>query len=642
MNEMGLAFYIASFLICVSCIVYTVIQNRNDKLQKKLYLFMLAFLAFNSITESIIQFVLKAKTNGNVSYYTIYVCEYLYYITHAALVSFLGYYVVVLTSKYINFRKIHYIIFGLPILVIEVILISNPITGWVFSLDKETLLHTREWGIIVLYIISAFYILFFIIRVLVSWKSMNIKKKIAMSYFLIMVIAGILIQAFFMKNRVELLSESLAFLGLLLTVEDEDDLVNNDVGIYNRKALGIDLDNLIANKNSFYVICIKVENSDIIRRLTGSVDTNILTDMVFKELMKIVSKYDIYQTSPDTFIILVYDKTKDIATKAFNLMSERFDKAFSYNNYEVMLDTTIMLAKLPNDLSSSDEVFNMADSTLPPDHKKRMIGKEDLSYLLRRKAVESALERAIRDGNFEVYYQPTFSVDTKSLFGAEALVRIKDKNITNLYPDEFIPLAEQIGLIGEIDDFVLNEVCSFIKSGIPKEYNLKSINVNLSVIQCSNYDFANHLIKIVSDSGVNKEYISFEITESLDSNAFESTNHVIKSLIDYGFKVYMDDYGTGYSNMHNLFSMDFNIIKIDKSILWGAFSSDLGLTILKNNIRMLKELNLKILVEGVETIEQIRLLEELGVDYLQGYYFSKPISKVDFIDFLKNNKWSNK
>lgn len=642
MNEMGLAFYVASFLICVSCIIYTIIQNRNDKLQKKFYLLMLSFLSFNSITESIIQFVLKAGTTGKISYFTMYACEYLYFITHAALVFFLVYYVVIITGKYYSFKKYQVVLFGLPVVIVEFILISNPFTGWAFTLDKETLLHIREWGITVLYIISGFYILFFIVRVLISWKAMNNKKKIALSYFILMVIAGILIQAFFMKIRVELFSEALAFLGLLLTIEDEDDLLNNDVGIYNRKALGIDLDSLLLNKNSFYVICIKIENSDIIRRLTGSVDTNILTEMVYKELMKIVSRYDIYQTSPDTFIILIYDKTKDESNKIFSLISTRFDNTFSYNNNEISLDATVMLAKLPSDLSSSQEVFNMADSTLPTDHKKRMVGKEDLSYLLRRKAVESALERAIRDGNLEVYYQPTFSVDTKSLFGAEALVRIKDNNISNLYPDEFIPLAEQIGLIGEIDDFVLREVCSFIKSGVPNEFNLKSINVNLSVIQCNNIDFSNHLIEIVKECGVSKDYISFEITESLDSNAFESTRQVVKSLIDYGFKVYMDDYGTGYSNMHNLFSMDFNIIKIDKSILWGAMDSDLGLTILKNNIRMLKELNLKILVEGVETRKQIDLLEELGVDYLQGFFFSKPIPRDEFIEFLKNNKWACK
>jgi len=634
MNGLGIAFYISAIFISISCIIYILIQNRMDKPQKKFYLIMLCIILFNCITELIIHSLVPVKTEYEFTYYVFYICKYLYFISHSAMLLLLGYYVLCVTGNINGFSKIYNIIFVLPVVFIEILLLINPFTHWCFSYDKATCEYTRSWGITLLYVISAFYILFFIVSLFKSWRALNTKRRISLLYFVAMVVVGLLIQAVNINIRVELFAESLAYLGLILTIENEDDLLNTDVGIYNRKALSIDFDNLFANKRDAYALFIKIKDPDITRRITGSSNTDILSKIMYNELIKYVPRYHLYETSPDTFIIILFSKTDEEPKKLIDILNKRFEETFSINNVDFTLNTAFMLAKIPEDISNTEEVFNMADSELPEDSKKILIGKEDLSYLLRRKSIEAAIQRGLSEGNFEVYYQPTFDISGNK-FGAEALIRLHDTKLDNVYPDEFIPLAEKIGLISDVDDYVLKTVCEFIASGKLDEVGISSINVNLSVFQCIKPNFVNHIISIVDEYKVDRNKINFEITESINANDYEAMKSVMIQLYCNGFKLYMDDYGTGYSNVYSLFSMNFNVIKIDKSILWGAFESEIGKIILENNVRMLKQMHFKILVEGVETKEQVNLLRELKVDYLQGYYYSRPVPEKDFIELLK-------
>jgi EAL domain-containing protein (putative c-di-GMP-specific phosphodiesterase class I) len=142
----------------------------------------------------------------------------------------------------------------------------------------------------------------------------------------------------------------------------------------------------------------------------------------------------------------------------------------------------------------------------------------------------------------------------------------------------------------------------------------------------------------VNGSGINKRLINFEITESVAAGDYRLLNKTINALKREGFMFSMDDYGTGYSNIQSVFSLNFDIIKIDKSILWSAEKNELGRIILENTVRMIKQMGRQILVEGVETQAQLDLLKQIGVDYLQGYFFSRPIPKDNFIRLIANNR----
>ena len=265
-----------------------------------------------------------------------------------------------------------------------------------------------------------------------------------------------------------------------------------------------------------------------------------------------------------------------------------------------------------------------------------LINCAEIEWVLRRSDIEKSIKNAVINGGLEVYYQPTLNAKDLTVHGAEALIRMHDSRLGFISPEEFIPIAEQIGLVDKIDDFVLVEVCKLIRSGILAEYNLDYINVNLSVIQCLQPGFFEHIIKTVDDYDIDHSVINFEITESVRAEEYDKLAQIAKNLKSSGFVISMDDYGTGYANMDGMFALDFDVVKIDKSILWSAMEDFKGRVILENSIRMIKDLGSKVLVEGVETEAQVKLLQSYDIDYMQGYYFSKPIPKSKFLDYLAN------
>ena len=333
---MGVAFHIAAFLITMTCIVYTYIQNRVDKPQKKMYLWMLIILVLNTVTETVYEVAFSHHADSSAIPVILTLCKYVYFISHTAVLPILGYYGLSITGRLRRFSKLGYTLFGLPVLFIEALMITNPIHLWCFSFGKVPFEYQRGWGVTALYVISAFYIIFFIANLFGSWKAITKKRRIALVYFLLMVFVGIILQMIHSSIRIELFAESVAYLGLLLTVENEDDLIDGDVGLYNRKALKIDIDTYITNDQNFHVACVKVENSDIVRRVTGSANTEILSDLMYRELVKYVPRYSIYKTAPDTFVIILMNESAAEATAFAEKLSERFDEAWTVQHTDVL------------------------------------------------------------------------------------------------------------------------------------------------------------------------------------------------------------------------------------------------------------------------------------------------------------------
>lgn len=636
LESMGVAFHIAGLLIGLSCVVYILIQNRIDKLQKKLYLYMLFILVLNTISEIFVTLITPHRFESAALPDIISFSKYVYFLTHAAMLPLLGYYVLSITGRIISFTPIRHVIFNLPVLAVETLMLTNPLHHQCYYYDKITIEYHRGWGVTLLYVVSAFYIVYFIANLFSSWKAITAKRRVALTYFVSVVVIGIGIQLIFIKLRVELFAEAVAFLGLLLAVEDEANLVDPELGVYNRKALQIDLDNLMANKRRFHIICIKLENADSVRRMTGTSNHTALAATVAAELEKFVKRYNIYYLMPDTFVLTLTRAKKEEAKEKALRISDRFNKSWRYNNVDIILSAATILAGIPDDIDNVEDIFNTADSSLPRGHQKCMIGKDSLGYILRRRTVEDAIQRCIDNNGVITFYQPTVCADSLKVYGAEALMRLHDERLGEIYPDEFIPIAEQIGLIGELDDIVLRQVCRFSASGVPEKLGIRSINVNLSVLQFIHPDIVGHINKIVDGCGADRSRINFEITESVDAADYAKTESVINKMKQSGYRIYMDDYGTGYSNVSALFSMDFDVIKIDKSILWGAEKSEFGMVLLENNVRMFRQMRKGILVEGVENREQTELLQRLGVDFLQGFFFSRPVSENVLVELLEN------
>ena len=631
----------SSLLICIVNLIYTFIQKRTDKLQNRLFIVLLCILMLNSATSIISAvFCTPPYSDYNIANFAVQGSRYLYFITHTALCPVFFYYVSnvnFMTTRLAN-RKMFLI--SIPFFITELMAFSNPLTHFIWRIDENYEFH-REWGEFLIYIAALFYYVLSFIVVARSWNVISKKRRTALVFFFIMAAVGVVAQLVNKYFKVEVLAEAIGFTGVMMSVENEDDRIDIGMGFYNRTALNLDIESCLKHGRKLHILMIRIQNYDLVNRLVGNGEENTVADIISGYLRSIVKRYYIYVPEKNTFVMTIYEKNDEEVYALAESVAKRFEEPWDYREYSIQLTATVIVADVPKQISNTAELFYMVESPVSAKTKKNLLKGDDLNFIMRRQAVEAAISRGFAEGSYEVYYQPTYHINGK-LHGAEALIRMHDKELGNLYPDEFIPIAEQSGLIDDIDEFVLDEVCRFLKTGIPQKYGIDNINVNLSVLQCMRPGFVESIDSIVDRYSIDRKKINFEITESIAADDYDTLSWVIRILKKEGVLFSMDDYGTGYSNVSAVFSLNLDVVKIDKSLLWGAEKSKLGMVILENTIRMIQEMNKKILVEGVETESQIELLRKLKVDYLQGFYFSKPIPKDLFIKHIYMGSTFNK
>ncbi|MDD7177117.1 MAG: EAL domain-containing protein, partial [Lachnospiraceae bacterium] len=256
-----------------------------------------------------------------------------------------------------------------------------------------------------------------------------------------------------------------------------------------------------------------------------------------------------------------------------------------------------------------------------------------------RGEIDSIISNAVAERRFQMYYQPIYSTKEKRFLSAEALIRLKDEKYGFISPELFITVAEKNGMILQIGDFVLDEVCGFLsrceRDGLPIDY----IELNLSMNQCMRPDLKENVLSYMNKYHLRPDQINLEITETAANTAQDIVEDNIIRLSEEGISFSLDDYGTGYSNLSRIMALPFHIIKLDKSLADRVDDSRMKI-LLKNTIRMLKEIGMEIVVEGVETKETLDQFAKLGCDFIQGYYFSKPLPEQEFVEFIRKSEHS--
>jgi EAL domain-containing protein (putative c-di-GMP-specific phosphodiesterase class I) len=293
----------------------------------------------------------------------------------------------------------------------------------------------------------------------------------------------------------------------------------------------------------------------------------------------------------------------------------------------------------PQDAVDFEELTEMIDalSEMKKEDKKQIsrVGELDLSRIHRKHKVENLVKVAVETEKLEVVYQPIYSKAEGRFTSAEALLRMRDEELGNVSPGEFIPIAERNGAILKIGSYVMDTVCRFISENELKKYGIDYIEINLSAVECLQEDLVESAMRHITKYSVNPDQINMEITETTVNTLPKRAEEKLRELRLKGFTFSLDDYGTGYSNLSRLANLPLNIVKIDKSIVQEAFTSEKMKVILDSTLQMLTQLNKKILAEGVEEKQQADYLLEHGCDYIQGYYYSRPIPAGEFLELIK-------
>ena len=272
-------------------------------------------------------------------------------------------------------------------------------------------------------------------------------------------------------------------------------------------------------------------------------------------------------------------------------------------------------------------------AVMNPDHSGSGIHRFAPAMLDSLKAQQqllSELEHALDNHEFTFFLQPKCNSITRAIVGMEALVRWKKPSGEIVLPNEFIPIFERNGFITKLDYYVWEKVCQFIDSELSQGRNPAPISVNVSRVNLYNPDFMDSLIDLIHRYHIPPHYLNLELTESVFSEDAELIQRAVNYLHDAGFTILMDDFGSGYSSLNILKDVDLDVLKIDMKFFSKGNTAEKGAKIIEAVIRMAESLDMMVIAEGVEEKHQVDFLNDLGCDYIQGYYFGRPMSQDQY------------
>lgn len=415
-----------------------------------------------------------------------------------------------------------------------------------------------------------------------------------------------------------------------------DDLTGlpNRVNFFEKLEDEINTDKLRENK--MVILFLDMDNFKRINDSLGHAFGDELLKEVAKRLKQSMRYSDIVaRISGDEFSVLIND-IKDIkeSLPIIDNILKIFSDVFNIGNSSVSMTSSIGASVFPIDGEQAEELIRCADIAM---YKAKEIGKNRYKFfnismkkeLSRKLNIEVMLRRGISEEEFVLHYQPQFDTKTKNLRGFEALIRWNSKELGFLSPLEFIPIAEETGLISVIGEWVLESACNFANK-INRIYgNNVIMAVNISPAQLKQTDFYEIVTNVIDRTGINPANLELEVTENIFIDNFDFALKILNDLKSYGVKIALDDFGTGYSSLSYLKKLPIDLLKIDKS-----FIDEINVSNNKNEfidaiITLVHKLKIETIAEGVENKFQYDYLVNANADNIQGYYLGKPLPETE-------------
>lgn len=398
---------------------------------------------------------------------------------------------------------------------------------------------------------------------------------------------------------------------------------------------------------SYALLVFDIEKFKLVNDIYGyQIGDNILKE-ISNNLRKTFGNNAIYgRLTGDTFGLLIdiVNREDDI----YNLSKIIKDEIANTENMEsinlnIKIDTSIGIYIIESDDEkiNTKKIIDSADmarfKSKSMKHIDYLVFDEAMREEKRKKVkIEQGLLNAIENNEFKIYYQPKFEIITGKIIGSEALIRWEHPTMGFISPDKFIPIAEKNGHINEIGKWVFNQVCKTLRMWNDEGIEVVPVSVNLSRVELYQENLIKFLEETLKCYNVSPELVELEITETSTLNDMNFISDKVYQIKDIGIKVAMDDFGVGNSNISNLKDIPMDVLKIDKSILIDIETNIKSKVVVESIINISNHLDLEVVCEGVESMEQVQILKNIGCKIIQGYVFSRPLDKGKYKSLLKN------
>lgn len=516
-------------------------------------------------------------------------------------------------------------------------IVSTPFTRWIFYFEDN--IYYRGDMIFILVLVAGMLVILSLVTCYIYRERIDRLKRNAVYLFAVVAFFSLTIQLKYPYLILTNFMASLFVMVLYLTLQDPENFLDKKTECLNKKAFSKIIREQFMMSESGAVLFLEFEGLSYINRMLGIDASNERLVSIADFLRRAFGNRMVFHMESGKFSIIL--KSKEEARKAAERISFYYNQEETFKEIEISWIPKMSIVSYPQMASNLEDILDIAqyfyDEKLNANTSIVVADETTLNGKKRANLVIQAVNRAIKNQSFEVYFQPIMNAKTENVVSAEALVRLIDDELGFISPEEFIVVAEEHGCIVDVDRIVLDKVCKFLYEQKLENYGIDCVEVNLSVVELMQDDLADEILETMDRYGISHNQISFEITETAYMYSESNFAKNVKRIVEMGSSISMDDYGTGFSNSWNLTKFPYHLVKIDKSILWESVTSKTARVVLENSVQILQKIKREIVVEGVETKEQVELLQKLQVEKLQGYYYSRPLPMNDFMEFLKRN-----
>ena len=472
-------------------------------------------------------------------------------------------------------------------------------------------------------------------------KVINMREKNIIYFYSIAAFIAIIVQYCHREILLSSFGNTVIIIMVYLSLQNPNDFLDTVTGIGNEAALELQLKDALMRYQEGTVVIVRIRQYQQMGILFGTENFNMLMAELGQYFSHLGGKFHVFRSDADTFAIMT---DKDRYQEIVKTIEERFSEEWKIEENHILLDYAVMIMHYPKDFKTIPEFFGIKSylsSVASGNAGKESVietNEQMIEGYYRQNKIEMILERALRERSIQVYYQPIYSLQEKRIVSLEALSRLFDEELGYIPPAEFIPIAEKNGDIIRIGEIVLEECCKFLSKHVLSNMSLgiRSIQVNISVAQCMQQNLKEAIMPILQQYYIPSSMIVLELTESTAINAPALMEHHMKELGNAGISFALDDYGTGNSNCSYLVHFPFREVKIDKEMTWAYFNNETARIVIGNEIRTMQKLGIPMVVEGVEKLEQSEEMERLGVEYIQGYYYGKPLPEMECLRYIRN------
>ncbi len=499
--------------------------------------------------------------------------------------------------------------------------------------------YTYGPSCITTYVFALLFVIATLYKVGVKGAKMNPKRRRAIIIWMFIWIIAAVTQ--FLNANLLLVgfASVLGMIILFFELENPEANLDRETGAYNAHALGEYARLLYEKKEVFSAMLLALNDTAAV----GTDGNGLRMDMTLRSIVRYSEKLKgvkLFKTLERELVYLTADESH--MHEIYQDVKGYIEALGKENGEEGQIKISPCYVMLPDSsmLRNVEEVFQMlrhfrVGKRENPEENSIYLDEVKITQYKEREETEILIRRAIEEDRIEVFYQPIYSTKQGRFVSAEALVRIRNKDGSIVPPGRFIPVAENNGLISRIGEIVFDKTCAFIKTNQLRErYGIKYVEVNLSVRQCEDTKFSDMYISIMKKYDIDPSCINLEITESASILTRNSLLDNMQILIDYGVKFSLDDFGNGESNLNYIVNMPVSIVKFDRDMSQAYFANQKAKFVMEAAMHMIHDMQLEIVSEGVETKEQMEAIVALGIEYIQGYYFSKPLPGDEFLQFV--------